>query len=115
MNVLRPVTFDRTFQIWEYKVSHSQLLLRSVKDSSKDTRIDILFKNVGIIFIPTLLAQIKIRETNPLAVSLVGDEDFLQGRRIFQIESAGYSGYVAAGIMVHLEDQGDYDEPSLLM
>jgi len=44
---------DRLFQVWLYQVGHSQLLARTLKRSGGDRRIDILFKNVSRIDLPT--------------------------------------------------------------
>ena len=51
---------NRQFQIWSYKVSHAQLLLRSTKSKNDPTRIDLLFKNVAIINMPTLLNGVRM-------------------------------------------------------
>ena len=47
------VSFPRRFQIWLYSVSHGQLLLRSNRSGEFSTRIDVLFKNVAAIELPT--------------------------------------------------------------
>ena len=59
---------NRQFQIWSYKVSHAQLLLRSTKSENNPTRIDLLFKNVAIINIPTLLNDVRIRRADEWAL-----------------------------------------------
>ncbi len=43
---------DRTFQLWEYDVSLSRLMLRSPKSSSFDTNIDVKFW--GVYYVDTL-------------------------------------------------------------
>ncbi|OQY50404.1 MAG: hypothetical protein DRR08_24675 [Candidatus Parabeggiatoa sp. nov. 2] len=47
--------FERTFRLWEFNVSHNQLLLRSPKKKSQPRNIDIAFVGVGYVDIPTKL------------------------------------------------------------
>lgn len=42
----------RNFQLWEYFVSHSQLLIRSPKTSDSEKNVDILFSGVKYISLP---------------------------------------------------------------
>ena len=50
----------RGFQMWLYEVGHSQLLLRSVKDDAHSTRVDILFKSVDSLHLPTNMVGLTI-------------------------------------------------------
>lgn len=86
------------FQMWRYTVSHGQLLLRSTKeDGEQTTRIDILFKGVRRIDMPTLTNGLRIKPARKRAFSVSGD---------------GWKGSVSAlGGWVR-EDEGDYAEPS---
>jgi hypothetical protein len=58
--------FDRTFKIWDYWVSHSQLLLRSPGDlrrpkgSSESLNVDIIFVAVDYIELPTTLSELRL-------------------------------------------------------
>ncbi len=53
---------SRDFQIWDYYISLSQLLLRSVPDEGKGEQenIDIIFKGVFYLDIPATLSGIEI-------------------------------------------------------
>ncbi|MBL1096655.1 hypothetical protein [Streptomyces coffeae] len=42
----RLASWERSFRVWHYTVSYSQLLLRSVNIEGEESRIDILFSNV---------------------------------------------------------------------
>jgi hypothetical protein len=42
----------RRFQFWEFFVSHSQLLIRSPKETSADLNIDIVFRGVQYLSLP---------------------------------------------------------------
>lgn len=45
---------SRTFRIWDYFVSHSQLLVRSPKLNDDDFHIDIIFSGVEYVSLPAL-------------------------------------------------------------
>lgn len=53
---------SRHFQMWRYDVGHAQLLLRSVKDDFNASRIDVLFKDVETIDLPTSLVGLRLRQ-----------------------------------------------------
>ena len=89
---------DRTFQLWHYTVSHSQLLLRSPPGSSHSTRIDILFKCVDRMDVPTSMDGLRIHRSGP--------QYLLRGKK--------WSGSVTASVAFAAEDDGDYADPSLL-
>ncbi len=48
------------FQILDYACTHSQLLLRSDKNRNRDYNIDILFKPVNTLFIPSFFQGLEI-------------------------------------------------------
>jgi hypothetical protein len=89
-------TSDRDFQMWRYTVSHGQLLLRSVRTDVHSTRVDVLFKNVSWLDLPSTFTGLTITQ---------GDERFaLTGR--------DWHGSVTAGACFTAEDEGAYDDPS---
>lgn len=55
-------TYSRLFRLWDYNVSHNQLLLRSPRSPDVSKNIDIVFWGVQYIGIPTALAGIEIDE-----------------------------------------------------
>lgn len=99
-------------------MGHKRLLLRSVKSSEAPTRVDVLFKNVAKLSLPTTLKGLIVE---PASVEVVrtlahGSESFpMEDRTMFLIRGDGYDGYVVAGAMAHLEDIGEYDEESRLL
>ena len=109
---MQELSFQRFFQIWNYTASHAQLLVRSNKDSENDTRIDILFKNVSIVHIPTALKNINITQGEPDREHRDFDPELIKGRYIFTVHCEGFSGYVVAGAMYFHEDSGTYRDPS---
>ncbi|GAA1380910.1 hypothetical protein [Catellatospora chokoriensis] len=111
-----PLSFDRRFELWSYRVSHGVLLLRSNIRAGCATRIDLMFRGV---------TALKLRdEYKDLVVDLLSldaaraelghEMDAIQsGMFAFSIRSAsGASGYVVASSVYLSEDDMDYGEPS---
>jgi hypothetical protein len=86
----------RHFQVWRYTVSHAQLLLRSTRDDSHTTRIDVLFKGVDRVDLPTSFNGLSI-EQDGAGYRLTGED---------------WSGFVAAVACLSAEDHGQYFDPS---
>lgn len=62
---------DRTFRVWLYATSHRVLLIRSVASGDSRSRIDVLFKQVSFLCLPTEITALAIRIANDEADSLV--------------------------------------------
>ncbi len=112
---------DRTFQVWSYSVSHGQLLLRSPKDQVHQTRIDLLFSQTSSINLPMVVRGIDIKHVR---VGVTRGEDgaasnpsssAVPNEIVFEIRCAEIVGQVRAVDFRHLEDTGEYHEPSQLM
>jgi hypothetical protein len=56
--------FDRPFQVWEYVVSHRQLLLRSPKSRSSPTNIDLVFRGVRVMHLRHSYPAIRLRRAS---------------------------------------------------
>jgi len=109
------VSFSRRFLIWVYTVSHSELLLRSTKTSDLVTRIDVFFKNVAAIHLPTILDGLAVSEATDIErveLHLQIDPSRLEGRKVFVVRGSNFTGYVVAGVMAWHEDEQEYHEPS---
>lgn len=52
---------NRLFQLWAYRVGHSQLLLRSNPDERSETRIELLFRSVSSLHLPTAMSGLTVR------------------------------------------------------
>lgn len=110
------VSFPRTFQLWSYTVSHGQLLLRSTKGDMHSSRVDVLFKNVAAVCLPTTCHNLTVEEVGSQQVPPVGLEPkLLKGRKFFKVSCVGFSGYVIAGLLAWHEDNGEYHDPSALL
>ena len=106
---------DRSFQLWRYTVSHSQALLRSNKSDTEHTRLEVLFKAVGYIQVPTALDGLRITEARRDSVDLDGlDISPSSDQRCFRIQSNTGSGVILALAVYFAEDGGDYSDPSSL-
>jgi hypothetical protein len=109
------VIFDRTFEIWAYQVSpHQPLLLRSSPNGTCPTRIEIFFKQVDTINLPTRFHGLSISEATDEDVQSVGFEPerlLRNHQKLFVLRGSEYSGYVVAGMVTwHESDLRDDDE-----
>ena len=107
--------FRRRFELWSYVVSHGQLLVRSNKSNEWSTRIDILFKDVVVMEIPTLFDEILVRRSSQEEARSL--QDRLGGvpterRKLFIVQGLNFSGYVVAGAVFWHEDQGEFYDNS---
>lgn len=113
-----PVQFDRDFQIWKYDVSHAQLLLWSVKGNTQKTRVEVLFKSVHLMQLPTNFSRLRILEitkeefqASRLSLGLSSD----LGMRYFLVEGNGWKGLVVAGAVFWSEEDAEHYDPSKLL
>lgn len=89
---------ERKFRMWDYRVSHNQLLIRSPQTPDISTNVDIVFWGVDRVDLPTAF--------NGLELIKRGEEDFSIGT-----DSGEYS-ILASGCKV-LENELDIFESSL--
>src|SRR5580692_3599743 len=109
------IDFPRSFQMWAYTVGHAQLLLRSPKSTDLPTRIDVLFKNVAAVHLPTILDGLTIsgateEEKSELHVQVGLPR--LDGRKVFVVRGSNFIGYVIAGVVAWHEDEREHYEAS---
>lgn len=106
---------DRVFKVWEYRVSHAQLLLRSPKSEAHPRNLDVIFVGVEYLDLPTRLEGIEI---------LPGDADDVRdaqrghgkpvGREcVFALSSTGRRHIVVATSVRELANDLDLFESSL--
>jgi hypothetical protein len=111
------IKFTRLFQLWSYTTSHSQLLLRSPKSSEYPTRIDVLFKNVANINLPTLLSGLTVNalsESEAAHLFQQFDAQAIKGMHLFSITDTNLNGHVIAGSIAWHEDNSEYNEASVV-
>lgn len=106
------------FALWTYTIGHGRLLLRRTKSTDHPSRVDVLFKDVGWICIPTQFEGVRIREADSAeAGQLFATAGSVRtaDRKIFVISGSDSKGYVLAGAVTWKEDRGEYDDPSSLL
>jgi len=108
----------RVFEVWRYTVSHGQLLLRSNPNATCRTRIEVLFKPVVMMKLPTSMEGLAIRRPTEAEMVDIREDTGLtpgEGRLFFVVEGTNYRGYVISGTMVTSEDELGYADPSGLL
>lgn len=89
---------QRRFKLWDYSVSHKQLLLRSPYDLVVRDNVDIVFWQVEYIAVPTLLDGVSLNDSSDaereLIESVVGTK---LPSPVYRIDSGERSYFVAAG------------------
>ncbi|MFI9231598.1 hypothetical protein [Streptomyces rimosus] len=104
--------WDRSFRVWNYVFSYSQLLLRSAPRDDDDTRIEVLFSNVRHMNISAKMPHLAIaqkeftEERNKLGIQVQPDEPF----ELFVLNEG--AGYVLATHCQWHEDNQWLDAPS---
>jgi len=62
---------DRVFQLWEYRVSHGSLLIRSPQDPGETRNVDIICAGVEYLAVPRFFRGIEIVAATPTEVRLL--------------------------------------------
>ena len=122
------LSVQRKFSIWDYTVSHSTLLLRSVDADAYATRFDVLFKPVAAFKLPTHMSRLTVRDAHGTETDELGSDAGLLASvaarvtgadsldyRLFVLDCDGALGWVLASIMVAYEDEAGYEDPSAVL
>ena len=108
----------RKFLIWEYTVSHSQLLLRSPREGGYPTRIDVVFKNVDFLSVGTTAVLDRIEEVERAEIERLGGQAAMialtGGQRGYRLSGPSTDGLVLSGAFAIHEDELESHEPSSL-
>jgi hypothetical protein len=107
-----PFSSPRSFQVWLFTVTHRTLLLRSVKDTNNATRIDILFKQVRHLYIPSQFNGLDVVEGEFLGVPENLRASLKVGEKIYRMTSPAFDGWIVATTCAWHEDNGDYGDDS---
>lgn len=96
-----PLTFDRTFFVFRYLVSHSELALRSTKDGAED-RIEIKFYDVRGMKLKTSYRSLELAHADDAQrremLELTGFEGAHAARTsVLALRSGAGAGLVACG------------------
>ena len=104
----------RGFQVWEYRVSHKQLLLRCPKADDSSNNLDVMFYNVQYMDLPSVLPNLEIEEPNQtdiaFAESRVGKA--VDEQQVFVLKSGDQRHVVVAGNAAVAEsNMGVFESP----
>lgn len=113
--------FERMFQIWEYWVSHAQLLLRSPGDlrcppgTSEARNLDLMFVGVEYIELPAVIEGLELAESSAedhrVAAQRIGHP--VPAGHVFVLATAGRRHLVVAGGLTVLENDRELMQSSL--
>lgn len=115
---------QRAFRIWLYTVGHQTLLLRSMKTERIPTRVDVLFKPVAWMNLPTGLNGLIVEAANAEQAGAIIEAARQAGSiieapdtprdpawRCFVVRGAHYEGYIVATGWDVDEGPYGYNEP----
>lgn len=104
----------RTFQFWEYRVSHGQLLVRSPRQAEATRNVDLMFSGVEYVDLPRFLPELEL--------DVSGDDDVLraqerlgkpvEARTVIVLKCRGHRHIVvAAGMSCAESDMDIFESP----
>jgi len=109
---------DRTFTVFDFNVSHSQLLLRSQKSEGNQNNIDIIFFGVSFLHIPSSIWGISIEDVtnNSTKLNELGnclDQTGFPASKVFAIKTKNVQYYIIGGFFKVYQNQLEFHETSL--
>ena len=104
----------RSFQLWEYKVSHGMMLVRSPKSAEAPSNIDVMFAGVEYADVPRYFSELRIEEPDPADLSFarkkLGKQETAATVTVLECEGRRYV-VVASGIKVVENDMDIFESP----
>jgi hypothetical protein len=91
------------------------MLLRSTRSDGLDARVDVLFKDIAALQLPTAFDGLLITEASNDELLKLGPQlgsNSMVNKNVFLIQGSNYSGYVVAGSVFWHEDEGTYYDES---
>ena len=103
--------------VWEYRVSHRQLLLRCPKSTNSSKNLDVMFYNVRYMSLPTTLPHLEIWEPDQkdiaFAENRIGTK--VSSEDIYILGSGNQRRLIVAGNAVFAESTiGLFESPFML-
>jgi hypothetical protein len=111
-------TSDRYFTIFDFHISHSQLLLRSSKGEKHQSNVDVIFFNVKFLQTPVSLWGISIEEIAESDAQLLelkhqfGEIEY-KASRVYSVTTKKKEFYVICSFIKIFENQLEFDQTSL--
>ena len=108
---------NRNFTLFDFIISHGQLLLRSNKNEIETNNIDIIFYNVKYLQVISSYQTISIKiiddYQNIISYNDVSSFLYQKDNYLFEIESSNEKFYVAASYFIVYENELEFNETSL--
>lgn len=106
---------ERRFRIWDYNVSHNQMLLRSPKSPEVAKNIDIVFWGVEFVGIPTALDTVELAlvEKDEKVIGEFLPVKTHEAANVYRLVSRERQYFVVAGGFKVLENELDIFDSSL--
>lgn len=102
----------RTFRLWEYRVSHDLLLLRSPKNDQYRTNADVIFRGVEYVELPSLLKGLAIRRGDTTN-DATNEQPPAEQRVVVSVVSGGRRYSIVATALLTRESAGDIFDTKL--
>jgi hypothetical protein len=111
---------DRTFKVWEYQVSHGQLLVRSPKAPASSfgpeqvTNLDIAFSGVEYMALPRLMRGLELVHATPqevTALSRVVGRSLIADHVLILVSGTNRFPVVATGVTVSENSWDIFESP----
>ena len=105
----------RQFKLWDYNVSHQQLLLRSPRTGNETENLDVVFWGVKHVCLPSILEEISLRLATTDQVERLSDMITTDlGIPVFQVQTSDGSGVVVAAGCKVLQNELEIFDSSLV-
>ncbi|MGJ1323038.1 hypothetical protein ACR780_10125 [Sphingobacterium faecium] len=108
----------KSFVVFDYFISHGQLLIRSKKSDNQKYNIDIIFFNTSFLQLFTFINGITIKIVNKSNFSKYDSVvKYLEydNSNLFEITSSNEKYYIAASFVQIFENELEFNETSLGM
>ncbi len=106
----------RKFQLWQYRVSHGEMLVRSPRDDEHPRNADLMFAGVEYLELPRFLPDLEVDEVNETDLARAADRlgKSVERQNVFVLKSQGRRFLVvAAGFKAAETDMDIFDDPFL--
>lgn len=98
----------RRFQLWEYRVGHGALLIRSPRGPNVETNIDLVFSGVEYVACPRMLRGVELVSATDEDAQRVSDAfgTVVAPDRVFVLLSAG-ARHIVVALTCHVNENLD--------
>jgi hypothetical protein len=105
------------FKLWEYRVTHKQLLIRCPKLSEASKNVDLKFYNVEYVDLPSVFPDLEIADANQKDIAFASSRlgRTVESKRVIVLKSRGERYIVVAGALAVEESAtGIFESPFAL-